>query len=627
MNYTKAYKTFIDELDVCILTPDNIREEIKRIYDNHYDAIKADSEQSLKYFNLEYELIHISKSITGGFKPNMSGTNVNDEGEEVEVIWPDFREYDEESFTYFLERFTTTKNLMLKYQYGLMSYINGDMKHNDLKQKLIKSLIDCANHVLAIKKDAKHKYKYTHVIIENYRSAFEIAVKANFKDQIKDILLFLYDKYEHSDINEESTFSFFYLLFDLFSNYFKEYKNYISLDDLLQKIYSDAQKQIQVKDLSDAEILLKKALIVAQKNNAPIKTQIQKEIGATLESKADKEIGNGNYFGCQIYAEAALFYKEAGASQQEQEVLKKYEDSRGKIKLEHYRSKLTEEESQDLNNWIENLIEKNNPGLLIHLLTLKSNIQTIAEIKAISDPVPKHFLSSFASPQLLDKYGNTVERYETDEQRMDYRFWEHFSHNLQLSEQIAFATTIRAIEKRVLNSNMIIGFLKVSWLNEPITRQYQNSKHIIIPNDIIIPPVAYFFHCLEESIKKESKVSPQDFVAPIDSMIIKIETILRFACERLGINRTIMKPSSNKFMVPKAKTLGHLFSNLVAKGVFDEKDIALFEYLFIRPEHTNIRNEVCHGLFDLYEYNPRTGLKVLGCIIRLSMLSFESSNE
>ena len=504
-----------------------------------------------------------------------------------------------------------------------MFYINGNMKHNGLKQELIKSLIDFSNHVLLIKKDAKHKYKYTHIIIENYRSAFEIAAKANFKDQVKNILLFLFDKYKQLDINEESGFSFFYLLFDLFSSNHKEFKSYISINDFLQKIYGDAQQQIQTKDLSDAETLLKKALIIAQKSNASIKIQIQKEIGNTLEAIGDRETGNGNYFGCQIYAEAALFYKEAGENKLEQDVLKKYEDTRGHIQLEHHKSELSEEEMEDLENWIDNLIAKNNPSVLIHLLTLKSNIQPISDIRAISDPVPKHFLSNHGSQLLLDKYGNTAEKYETEEQKREYRFWDYLSNNIQFSRQIAFNTTIKAIEKGVLNSNMIISFLRVSWLNEPITRYYQNAKHIIIPNDIIIPPVAYFFHCLEESIKKDSKVSQQDFVAPIDSMALKIETILRFACERQGINRTIMKLSNNKFMVPRAKTLSHLFNNLEQKGFFDEKDIAIFNYLFIMPEHTNIRNEVSHGLFDLYEYNANTGLMILGCIIRLSMLSFE----
>lgn len=265
MNFTTIYKTFLAELDACKLTPDNIREEIKQICDKHFDAIKADSEQSLKFFHLEHELIHINKSISGGFSPSMTGTDTNEEGEEIEVIWPDFRKYDEESYTYFQERFVSTKNQMLKYQYGLMSYINGSIKHNDLKQELIKSLIDCANHVLLIKKDARRRYKYTYIVVENYRSAFEIAVKGNFKGQIKNILLFLYDKYEQSEINEESTFSFFYLLFDLFSSSQKEFKSYISTDDFLKKIYGDAQSKIQTNDLSDAEILLKKQLSLHKK--------------------------------------------------------------------------------------------------------------------------------------------------------------------------------------------------------------------------------------------------------------------------------------------------------------------------------------------------------------------------
>lgn len=110
-------------------------------------------------------------------------------------------------------------------------------------------------------------------------------------------------------------------------------------------------------------------------------------------------------------------------------------------------------------------------------------------------------------------------------------------------------------------------------------------------------------------------------------MALKIEYILRCACKRAGINTTILKESNNKYLVPQNKVLSHLFRNLEQAGYFDDKDVKLFEYLFLLQEHDNIRNDAAHGLLELYEYGPFKGLRILGCIILLAMISFDHKDE
>jgi|GEM_PF-5755804 len=89
-------------------------------------------------------------------------------------------------------------------------------------------------------------------------------------------------------------------------------------------------------------------------------------------------------------------------------------------------------------------------------------------------------------------------------------------------------------------------------------------------------------------------------------------------CEDIEIPITYQTTNENGFSVTRFKTLSNLFSNLQEVKVFQEKDEAILKYLVIDPEHSNIRNEIAHGLFDPQEYTPLIGLRIIGVILILS---------
>lgn len=621
MELSIAYKDFLSELELLNLTPENVRELIKQSCDKHYESIQGESE-SLNLLILESELIHINKSVNGGLTPTMWGTKNDEKGNEVESIWPDFRRYNEVEYNYFVYRFKTTQNLMLKTHYGLISFIQGKLNHNDDKLQLVKDLI---NHSLGCHRtldEANMKYKNTYFISENLRNAFDISTKSKFVKEINAIINFIEEELKSRKPKDPEYFTFFYLLTDLISNNTKILKEKISIEDFLSKTLADGVELREIGDLSGAKMILKKGLIISTKVGSSTADWC-KEIGITAELLGDKEVGRQNFFGSSNYKEAAEFYKKAKESESEQSVLRKYEQARGHIKLDHFTSNLSDSEADHLNKWIDDLVAKKDPGLIMGLWTLKPNISSIEKTKKLTKDEPKDVFLNGITQVLFDKMGNSTELYITDDEKREFRFWEQFGMELQFSTKVAYVVTLKSLEIKAINRSMVVGMLRCSWLNEPITRFYQSDKYTFIPNDLILPGVGNFFHFLEDFAKSNSKVQSQDFVISIDSMVLKIEYILRCACERVGINTTILAESSNKYMVPRAKVLSHLFRNLSDAGYFDEKDIKLFEFLFILPEHENLRNEICHGITDLYEYGPAKGLRILGCITLLAMIRFE----
>ena len=622
MKLTELYLDFLKELDSQELTPENIREKTKEICEKHNETLKNDGTDSYKYFLLETENIHITKSVSRGFSPMMSGTKKNDKGEDVEHIWPDFNEYDSESYDYFLYRFQNTENKYLKANYGLTAYIGGSLKHIKDKQLLVKTLYEVARELLKLINSAKHSFKFKNLISDFLRDAFELAVNSKMMSKVEDIITFIRAEFDSLSPSDKEYYTFFYLLSDLYLDHKKEIDRYLNIKEFIDKINSDLQSLRQKEDTSAALILARIGLSVVQKYEKIPNQLWQKLIGELLEQIGDNEIKRGNKFGSTNYLEAGEFYIRAGEKELEKKVITKYEAKRGQIEFGLFTSQLSESETDSLDNWIDNLIDKKDPGLIISLWMLRTNITRISDIRTSIDKSKRTFLDEI-SAHTVNKFGDTAERYETKEQKREHKFWEQFTFSFQFSSKIAFSATIKAIKKDVISAEHVIGFLKNTWLNEPINRVYQGQAVSIIPNDTIIPAVGHFFYVFKELVKGNDKIINHDFVTPIDSLVLKFETILRFASEKAGLNTTIIGKSSNGFSVPKYKLLGQLFRELNEEGYFDEMDSTIFKFLFIIPEQANYRNDIAHGTFDLHQYEPRKGLIILGAIVRLAMLDFK----
>lgn len=619
--HNKLYKQLLNELDKLELKPENGKEVFQQTLDKYSDKIKQTSD--FKFFLLEHEIYHIGKSVSNGFSPMMSGTKRNEEGQEEQVIWPDFNKYDEESFKYYDERFVSSNNPYLKSQYGLMTYIYGNLKNNTQKSLLVETLIKYAYSCYSDKTDTK-SYKNEHIFSECIRNAFEIAVKSKFSTQIEEILNFLFDKYKLLTTSDYFYYSIFDLISDLVLTNKKEVGQTIDINVLSQKIYNDFKKSDNSTNLHSSIRSLKKGLGIAVKYNLSNTTQWQKEIGEMLESAADEEINRKNFFGASMYEQAAQFYKDAKEPELVKNVLLKYQASRTLIKLDSFRSELSDEEIDSIEDYIEGMVNKKNPILIILLWTLRPNIRPIANIRFETAPEPKDFLSGIGT-ETIDKYGNTAERYQTPDQLKEHRFWEQYGMELNFASKLSYKATLKAIKSGVINSNAVIAYLKTTWLNNVVQHYYHGEphSHYSVPLDLLTPAINNLFESLENFVYEKKNITASDFVLPMDSLVLKIEYILRLMCEKLEIPTVVLKPSNNKFQVPRAKTLTHLFQNLEEENFLNQEDIAILNYLFILPEHLNIRNEIAHGLYIIDEYSPFSALKILGGIICLSRYQFD----
>src|SRR5690554_2656716 len=275
MKYTQTYINFLKELDSQEYTPENDGLKIKGVCEKHHEIVKNDTTDLYKYFLLEKENIHITKSVAEGFSPMISGTKKNDKGEDVEHIWPDFNEYDSESYDYFLYRFQNTENNYLKANYGLIAYIGGSLKHSKDKELLVQTLYEVARELLKLINSAKHSFKFKNLISDFLRDAFELAVNIKMMSKVEEIIIFIRAEFDSLSPSDKEYYTFFYLLSDLYLDHKKEIDRYLNSKEFIDKINSDLKLLRDRKStrLNSSHVRISYAVFCLKKKNKQLNPQ------------------------------------------------------------------------------------------------------------------------------------------------------------------------------------------------------------------------------------------------------------------------------------------------------------------------------------------------------------------
>lgn len=173
-----------------------------------------------------------------------------------------------------------------------------------------------------------------------------------------------------------------------------------------------------------------------------------------------------------------------------------------------------------------------------------------------------------------------------------------------------------------------ISYLEETWLNEPIERNYNGTKKTVIPLDTIKPGLKRIFEEFSNAMGDEEYI--YDFVTIIDSLTLKIEGILRFFIERLGIPTFASRQTKTGNVI-----MEKLFDDIIAdlqstpeKPIgFEEDHRTLIKYVMSEKIGWNLRNKVAHALLQIEDYTPDK-ITVLFCLIlKLSKYSFSTKKQ
>ncbi len=614
---TKLFEEYIKKLDEVEPFTSRLHSSYGNINKEYAEKFKNTAEaEFLSKLLLENDLININKSIEAGLTPTSTGVSKGENGEEIEIIWPDFKKYGEKEHSYFLERYNETNNIQLKVEYGLFLFISKYLQHTDDRKQLFSDIWDSIMLIYNSNLNNTNRYYFSGLI----KNAFALCMKSKFEDEISIMVSFLQDEFLKKNIKDDGYYTIFYLIIELFSHYKKAVKSLINADKIIQKAINDAKLLEQNNELSSAESIITRLLKFKSDYQINPSISLESYLGNLYEQIADKENENKNYMGSSHhYNKSITYFRLAKNTNEVNRVQKKYEASSGMIKLGLVRSELPEKEAEDINNWINKVVEDASADEIIYMWGLYNHISNTDLLKEIeSRPTSWQNLMSHSS---MDKFGNTIENFITDEELKENQFWFEYSLRYKTAIQMFFPILVRKLNTKKLTKEDIISHFERSWLNEPIQRYYNSELHEIIPLDIVKPGLLEFFRQFEIWLNK-AESEKANFVCVIDSLSLKIEPILRYMCEKLGINTTIQTKSRNNYDVIRHKTLGVLLQGLKEESALTDEDFIFLDFTVKLPEQGNIRNDTAHGLLDLDEYNIGKAIQIISIIIRLSNYKF-----
>jgi hypothetical protein len=545
------------------------------------------------------------------------------------LYWPNVAGYTLRDFEYFEKRYKECKNLYAKTEYGLMIYFGGATdysKHNDFKKQLSTELFELSQKYFKKAEVAGPKNFYSMDFFRTISLAFGVAEKSKIEPELSSISKHIYRIHQNWDITKEGTLRILLDLSGLMADYFGLFNKLIDFQKVLEKNMEGA-KELEKNNIWGAMYAVDRNITIEKRRNNPVNSLLKYK--AELYEKLAAEADSKTNLACVNFAERALrIYQQLDDSGNINRLEKLYADLRGKFQLSEMRQELPKEHVKDLNSRIQKTITESNEIGILEYFIISPWYDKIQNIKERSVQLSKESVfMSMLPTSIVDKFGNTVDIFNSDDEKQKFNFWNSYTFNYQIGTQTMHMFFVEAYKAGKLKYDSTISFLEGTWLNEVIIRNYHGQQVEVRPIDTIRPGLKRIFQELDSySVNDRYKA---DFVTITDSLTLKVEGLLRYFCEKIGI-ATFKTRQKGSDKIVMEKLIDDLLADIAHKPHFkpeqetnfDEEDRIYIKYVMSEKAGVNLRNLVAHSLMDIYEYSFEH-IVVLFCIImKLSKYKF-----
>lgn len=558
------------------------------------------------------------------------GERTLEDGSTEPLFWPDVTKLSDSDFEYFEKRYKEAINLFIKTEYGLLVYFGGKTsyaKDRRFKEELAKSL--CQLSTDYVRKRNNHDGYIQHALL-TFELALGVAIESKLNAIIEKLILYAEGLIIESNFSQNNELQTVVSYTQLLSKYFKEAKKIVDFDRIIAVNYSLA-KTSEKTDLHNSLFIADLCIKIAQQINKD-RTEYLAYKAALYEKLAIESEANSGMVVLH-YAEKALqLFNELKRKEDIIRLEDYYGRIREKVEMQEHYIEMPDEYTESLQKEIDKRVtESTEEDLLLYFIQTPW-YRTIEKINQLAEEMRQHnVMKSLIPVKIVDKFGNTVEEYITDEERRNYDFWETYGFHFQLGSQTMHQFFIRAYEEKKLTYETVMAYLETTWLNDEFNRSYNGLNLKVKPLETIQPCLYRLFDELGRAMADGEY--HYDYVTVIDSLTLKIEGILRFFCEKIGTPTFKPRQKGNQKVVME-KLLDDLLADVANQPKwkpeqitgFDEEDRIMIKYVLTEKAGLNLRNKVAHGLVDLFEYNFQLIVILFSLIMKLSKYQFVERN-
>jgi hypothetical protein len=634
-----ALQQFLKKLDKSnydITNVNTINSEFQKLYTLLFEegktelAVLADLNRQVFGVQKSFETkLDTDKGTINGLSWQMSGTQTLEDGSQIPLYWPDVTKLTQQDFEYFEKRYKECSNLFVKTEYGLMVYFGEKTpysKHRDFKKQFCNELYSLSKDYLtkSLREGAKNHYCMD--FIRTIKMAFIIAEKASIEPEITDLATTIYKTHQEWDTSKDGTLRILLDLSGIMSEYYGLFSKRIDFQKVLDKNIAGAL-ELEKKHIWGAIYAVDLNISIEQKRKRPANLLLAYK--AKLFEKLLVEAESNSNLACVGFAEDALrIYQQLKDNENIDRLEKTYNDLRGKFKLSEIRQELPKEHTTRISEIIlKTITDSDEMGIISHFIITPwyDKIKAIKE-RSVELRNQSVFLSMLPT-SIMDKFGNTIDVFRTDEEKELFSFWNTYTFNFQIGTQTMHQFFIEAYKAGKLSYTGVRTYLEQTWFNEKIVRSYHGRTIEVIPLDTLKPGLKKLFNELDNY--SSDNTYGCDFVTITDSLTLKVEGLLRYFCEKNGISTFKTRQKGSEKLVME-KLIDDLLADIAHKPpfnpeqetFFDEEDRIFIKYVMSEKAGLNLRNMVAHSLMDIFEYSFENIVVLFSIILKLSKYKF-----
>jgi hypothetical protein len=631
MNTIQEYYDLIDNSTFDCNSKSEIECELKKLCEIY---IQKNEQENAIFCNLEKQILSINKSFeykmdkekgtVNGLSWMFSGTQTLEDGSVIPIYTPDVTKLSKSDFEYYEQRYKDCKNPYMKTEYGLMTYFgqqNDYSKRNDFKQQLCNELFSLAKDYLEKANQGGEGNYYKMDFFHSLVLAFGIAENAKLMPEFDSLISFVFETQQNSELTKDGIWILLNLS-DIISDSFAIFKNKIDINKVIEKD-RESVKELEKTDLFGAKSAIERVRKMEQKLGISQENSLRQKAGIYEKLMQDGEENRQNALVAVKFAEDALrIYKSLKDQPKIDELETKYNELRGKTQLTEHFFEFPQEYSEQIIEQINSTVSQATENEILDHFIITPWYSKISDVQNQAIENSKvAVLSSMMPVAIMDKFGNTIETFKTEEEIKVHNFWNTYGFNRQIGTQTMHQFFIEAYKAGKLNYKSVIEYLETTWLNEPIVRNYHSNTIEFKPLDTLKYPLRRLFSELDLFFQDNSYQC--DYVTITDSLTLKIEQLLRNFCEKLEIPTFKLRDKRGDKLVME-KLLDDILDDFKPEKAngFDEEDRIFIKYVLTEKAGLNLRNQVAHGLLDINEYSFNSILLLFCIVMKLSKYRF-----
>jgi hypothetical protein len=525
--------------------------------------------------------------------------------------FPTVEDFEKAGFDYVRDRTNITTNPFLKARYNHLLWKSG-IRNQGYALAAINAYIDLITKLLDLKEGKKDE-KFLQ-ISNHFECLIGLCSEVNFKEKemiqkLTDRMLFV------------SAVPFFlrHAVLDTMLKATKYFKPSVFANTLPLFEFELSSEKTDYHLM--VNYYLRTALKIAQKINDNVR-KWHNHIGDCYQQLADAEVKEDRFWiKLDYYARAIHAYTNGADQQKKDRVEQLYFELKPKVRLNNVRLHFNSDQIGELKEMYsgmeanaKSILEESSESVYAFIMSGKGIFPTAKRLQDQEKDNEYDFLDIVSRIDFDNNKNIAGKKRSEGKSFIDPYHMEIQGISSPFLEYIFFG----GITSGKLTYENFITFLKKhTWIGKPYTRIDLGGDEFVVDWIKLVAPaiVEYFIQTLGSI---ESKSYKPDYTLCIDSLVLKLEGLLRNFCEQSNLPTNV----SSRVGIQEAN-INQILEIEGLKTYFNEDDFLLFKYLLINDAGLNLRNNIAHCFYSQSDYTRTKMHLLLAALLRIAKFNFK----